>query len=308
MISVIVPCYNAAQFLRKTVRSVQAQTFPNWELLLVDDGSKDDTRAVAEALAHEDSRVSVFTQENSGVSAARNHGLDKANPSFPYALCLDSDDLLLPDALQLLLTLLELNPDAPAACGFLQDIDAEGRLTSGFDRLESLTGRRGVNGFLLVRRRPKAPLVFGDLCFHNHIISSGQVLLRKSALAVHGAFDVSLSYIADYDLWWRLAMQAGPIAVTAVPVLLYRHHPSSMSGNSSPRRRDAAVFRWRLLTHPAMSAQQKRIARLGYFYHCLVGLEFGLHYVRKGEIKHGLKHAALGVRDLLLFVRDMARA
>ncbi len=308
MISVVVPVYNAANFLAKTGESVQAQTFSSWELLLVDDGSKDDSRAIAQDLARQDSRIRTFSQKNAGASAARNHGLSEANPAFPYALCLDSDDLLLPDALQSLKTLLEAHPASPAACGFLLDVNADGSVIAGFDRLESLTDRRGIDGVRLIKRAPGDALVFGDMCFHNHIITPGQVLLRKTAVSQVGAFDLSLAYVEDHDLWWRLTMQIGPIAVTPEPVLLYRHHGASISGNPAARRRGGADFRWNLLTSPLMTPAQRRTARIGYFYRCTANLGFGGHYIRKGEIKHGLKHAALGLRDMALYARDLARA
>lgn len=308
MISVVIPVYNAEKFLRQTVASVQAQTFPNWEIVLVDDGSQDSSLEIAAALCREDSRIFSYRQANAGGSAARSRGIEMSNPAFPYALCLDNDDLLLPDALQRLLALLELNPQAPAVCGFLLDIDDEGRPLPGFDRLEPLTHRRGVDGLRLVRRKPNAPVVFGDLCFRNHIVTPGQVLIRKSALKTTGAFDTSLAYIDDYDLWWRLTMQIGPMPVLPAPVLLYRHHASNLSGNKMAGRTGAAAFRWRLLTHPAMTPAQRRAAQAGYFYDCVAQFGFGLHYLRKGETQHGLKRLALSVRDTLRYFRDRVRA
>ena len=219
----------------------------------------------------------------------------------------DNDDLLVPHALQSLKALLESHPEASAACSFLHDMDAEGRIIPDPDRLDPLISRRGVEGRRLVRRGPDAPLVFGDLCFRNHIITPGQVLIRKSALQSVGAFDVSRAYTEDHDLWWRLTMQAGPIVVTPEPVLLYRHHGSNASGNRAARRRGGADFRWNLLTYPEMSPDQRRTARWAYFYHCSVSLQYGMHYLRRGEIKHGAKLAALGLRDLAYYLRDLAR-
>ncbi len=307
MISVVIPVYNSARFLAGTIQSLKAQTYSEWELIIVDDGSKDDSLFIAEEARQQDARVSVFPQKNAGVSVTRNLGLARSRGNFPYVLWLDNDDLLAPHALQVLLDLLEAHPEASAACGFVQDIGIDGSPAVGHDRLEALTSRRGIHGSRLVRRAPDAPLVFGDLCFHNHIISPGQVLVRKSALETAGAYDVSRAYTEDHDLWWRLTMQVGPIAVTPEVVLFYRHHSANASGNRAGRRRGGADFRWSLLTHPGMSPEQRRTARLGYFYHCLVGLEFGLYYIRRGEVKHGLKHAALGLRDMGLYARDLVR-
>jgi glycosyltransferase involved in cell wall biosynthesis len=307
VISVVIPVYNAAKYLTETIRSLQGQTFAEWELVMVNDGSQDDSLAIAEKFCRQDNRISVFSQENAGVSTARNFGLAKSSAIHPYVFFLDSDDLLVPNALQLLSSLLESHPEAPAVCGFLHDIDSEGCLIEGRGRLESLTQRRGIEGFRLVRREPDAPLVFGDLCFHSHIITTGQVLVRKSALKNTGGFDVSLPYAEDYHLWWRLVMQCGPIIVTPQPVLRYRHHHTSLSQNRSARRRGSADFHWRLLTHPGMSPDQQQVMRVGYFYRCWVKWEFAAFYLRRGEIKHGLKHAALGTRDMVYYVRDLIR-
>ena len=210
MISVVVPIYNAERFLAEAIQSVQRQTVTDWELILVDDGSKDNSLAIAEELCRQDNRISVFSRQNSGVSTTRNFGLAQSRPDYPYILWFDNDDLLVPHALQSLKALLESHPEASAACSFLHDMDAEGRIIPDPDRLDPLISRRGVEGRRLVRRGPDAPLVFGDLCFRNHIITPGQVLIRKSALQSVGAFDVSRAYTEDHDLWWRLTMQDWP--------------------------------------------------------------------------------------------------
>ena len=305
MISVIIPVYNAARFLAETIGSVQAQTYSNWEMVLVNDGSKDNSLAVAEEFARQDSRISVLSQPNAGVSTARNYGLAQSRGDFPYALFLDSDDLLVPGALQALLPLLEAHPESSASCGFLKDVDADGQPMAAEDRLEPLTARRGTDGLRLVRRAPDAPLVFGDICFHNHIVTAGQVLIRKSALQITGGFDTTLFYVADYDLWWRLVLLAGPIAVTPERVLLYRQHGASMSQVKTSRHQGSANFRVMWLTHPLVSPQQRRVMLIGYLYHCFAGFGFGLYYMRKGEIKHGLKHAGIAVRNLLHYIRDV---
>lgn len=308
MISVIIPVYNATKYLAETIQSVQAQTYDGWEIVIVDDGSTDDTLAMAEELQQQDSRINVRSQKNAGVSAARNLGLAESRSEYPYALFLDGDDLLTPAALETLHTLLEARPESPAACGFLQDINAGGQPRGGPSRLEALTDRRGVEGLRLVRRAPDAPLVFGDVCFHNHIITAGQVLIRKAALQAAGAFDLSFFYLADYDLWWRLIMRVGPIAVSPEVILKYRHHDTSMSSKSRvARRRDPTDFRWRWMTHPELSPEQRRVVPAGYFYHCAAGFGFGWHYLKRGEIKHGLKHAGLAVRNLLRCSGDLAR-
>jgi len=101
-ISIIIPCYNSEKYLGACMDSVLAQTFEDFEAILVDDGSKDGTLAVAQRYAREDARVHVFAKENGGVAAARNLGLDHAQGE--WIAFVDSDDLLPPDALETLLS------------------------------------------------------------------------------------------------------------------------------------------------------------------------------------------------------------
>ena len=95
MISVIVPIYNAEQYLHRCIDSILAQSYTDFELLLIDDGSKDDSGAICDAYAAKDSRVRVFHKENGGVSSARNLGLDHAQGE--YVTFCDADDYVAPD-------------------------------------------------------------------------------------------------------------------------------------------------------------------------------------------------------------------
>lgn len=92
LVSIIVPIYNTEKYLKDCIKSVQVQTYSNWELILIDDGSKDNSLQICEEFAHEDNRIKVFHQENAGVSRARNLGLNKSTGI--WISFLDSDDLL----------------------------------------------------------------------------------------------------------------------------------------------------------------------------------------------------------------------
>lgn len=115
LISVIVPVYKAEAFLRKCTDSILSQSHRDIELLLIEDGSPDQSGALCDAIAAEDSRVRVFHKENGGVSSARNVGL--ANATGDYIAFVDSDDWLENDALSLLLAALEENGADSAGCG-----------------------------------------------------------------------------------------------------------------------------------------------------------------------------------------------
>lgn len=98
LVSVIVPVYNTQEFLQQCLESVLAQTYSNWELLLIDDGSTDASLDICREFAQRDSRIQAFHQENAGVSAARNFGMSLAQGEF--IVFLDSDDWILPQLLQ----------------------------------------------------------------------------------------------------------------------------------------------------------------------------------------------------------------
>lgn len=101
MISIIVPVYNVEKYLSKCVESIVAQTFSDWELLLIDDGSKDNSGALCDEYADADDRVSVFHKENGGVSSARNLGLEKA--CGDWVMFVDADDWISNDCLEICL-------------------------------------------------------------------------------------------------------------------------------------------------------------------------------------------------------------
>ena len=116
LVSLIVPVYNTEKYVEKAVRSVLAQGFENWELLLVDDGSADGSGDICDTLAKEDRRIRVFHKKNGGVSSARNLAMDHAKGRF---LCfLDSDDTLADTFLEKLLAMQAEAGPIPVCCGF----------------------------------------------------------------------------------------------------------------------------------------------------------------------------------------------
>lgn len=109
LISIIVPCYNAEKFVRFTLNSVLEQTYENWECLLINDGSKDQSLSILEEYAKRDHRFELFSQENKGLSATRNRGIENAKGD--YVFFLDADDLLTESAILNLVSGLEENTD-----------------------------------------------------------------------------------------------------------------------------------------------------------------------------------------------------
>src|SRR6266849_5898218 len=134
LISIIVACHNRAVFLGDTIQSVQKQDFPDWELILVDDGSQDRTWEVIQQHMEMDERIRGFRKSNEGPAKTRNYGAAKSCPSSRYLFFLDDDDQLEPQALGRLSSYLDQHPEVGLVGCQLRDIDTAGR------RLE--TGRR----------------------------------------------------------------------------------------------------------------------------------------------------------------------
>jgi hypothetical protein len=211
-ISVIVPAYNQGHYLEEAIGSVVAQSYEDWEIIVVDDGSTDNTRAVATSFS--DDRVRYHYQSNQGLSAARNTGISLATGD--YISFLDSDDLFLPQKLELLLTLLESQPELGFAAGEAIFIDGDGQRLNKY-----------------MKKGP--PLDLSELLLGNpfHV---GSVLVRKRWLDRVGTFDEVLRACEDWDLWLRLAKEGCRMDWVAQPVSLYRIHRQQMTRGAERMR------------------------------------------------------------------------
>ena len=262
-ISVIVPAYNAARYLPETIQSVQAQTEGDWELIVVNDGSRDGTGPLADRLAAEDSRIRVVHQKNAGLSGARNGGIAAASPDAAYFLFLDADDLLEPGALAALAALLEASPDASAAYGLARYIDGDGQpilpgIAEAFGR-----SRRSVEAGRFVCHSVEDATSFAMLAYRNSILTPGQVLLRRSALEGAGPFDTALPPTADWDMWLRLTRHADMVLLDTV-TLAYRRHGENMSGKDDVMRPAELTLRAKLCRDKTLPPALRQSAIAGY--------------------------------------------
>ena len=213
-VSVVIPAYNHGAWIEETLEAVVRQTFTEWEAIVVDDGSTDDTGEVARRFAP---RVRYVRQENAGVSAARNNGLAKTTGR--YVTFLDSDDLFRPNGLEVLVAALDRDPSLGMVYG------SQCRLKDGLVFDCSTPCHRG--DILL-------PLLLKDQSFR---LSSGTTLIRRDVLQAVQAFDPRFSTSADYDLWLRLAASY-PVDFVPEPVLDYRVTPGAMHRNLRLFERD----------------------------------------------------------------------
>lgn len=209
-VSVIIPAYNAMQFLPETLDSLFKQTFSDYEVIIVNDGSSDGIEQWATQIT--DLRVKLVSQENQGLAGARNTGLLHAQGE--YIAFLDADDLWQPTKLEKQVQVLEDNPEVGLVYTWLDLVDAEGKV-------------RGK-----VRKNYLEGDVWEKLIEHNIVECGSVAMVRRCCYQAVGFFDQNLpsSYAEDWDMWLRIASHY-PFKVVKEPLVYYRAHPNNLSKN-----------------------------------------------------------------------------
>ena len=218
LVSVIMPAYNAERYLADSIRSVLAQTYADWELVVVDDGSTDGTARVARGFALADERVRYLYQENGGQGSARNTGL--RNSRGTLVAFLDADDLWAADKLARQVAALEESGcDVVFSGGYIFSDDGAGDETAPFKTPRGKFG--GAEMF--------------DRLFAENFIPVLSVLARKQALADAGFFAEERQYqnCEDYELWLRLAERGALFFGMGERLVRYRRHAASMTHRQS---------------------------------------------------------------------------
>jgi glycosyltransferase involved in cell wall biosynthesis len=208
-ISIVVPAYNAQKTILETIYSVQKQTFFDWELIVINDGSTDRTLELLNIVA--DTRLKIFSYPNGGLSVARNRGITHAQGEF--IAFLDADDLWTPDKLEAQLIALQSHPKAGVAYSWNYYMDEEG--TTVYE--------------------PEIPIFFAGNVYHNlllgnFIVNGSNCLIRKQAIESVGEFDPEVAGSADWDYWLRLA-EHWDFVLIPKPQVYYRGSSQSMSAN-----------------------------------------------------------------------------
>jgi glycosyltransferase involved in cell wall biosynthesis len=264
--SIVIPTHGG-RFLRAAVESVIAQTHPDWELIIVDDGSTDGTHEVARSLAGGDARIRVVRQANAGIARARNRGLAERTPGSRFVALLDHDDLWLPATLASLRRVLLDEPAAVAAHGKTTGIDEDGREISATGPLCLPWNRRAVVDGRVQVWPVDRPTEFRVLAFEDCIVGTGSALIRRAALDRVGGFDWRAEPADDYDLWVRLS-RLGPIAYLDTAVLAYREHGGNRSLAPPPRRGQGSGYvRHQIVSSVENTPEQRRIAIEGFRAH-----------------------------------------
>jgi GT2 family glycosyltransferase len=205
-ISVVVPAYNGERTILETIKSIQQQTFSDFELIVINDGSTD--RTLEPLATVEDPRLKVFSYENGGLPVARNRGIARSTGEF--ITFIDADDLWTPDKLELQLAALQQHPEAGVAYSWTLVMDEKGE---GFYPGKSVSFEGNV---------------YPQLLLSNFIASGSNVMLRREAIASVGEFDPTLRSCEDWDYWLRVAARWSFVVVPKHQIL-YRQSSGAMS-------------------------------------------------------------------------------
>jgi len=220
-VSVVIPAYNYARYLPEAISSVLAQTFTALELIVVDDGSDDDTPDIC---AHyTDPRFRCVRQKNAGLSAARNTGIQHARHS--HVAFLDADDRWAP--------------------GFLEAVtDQFSRLAPEFAAVATACSRMNGDGESLPPPRQnfllQGELTVATFCLRNRPLSSS-IVVRRSVFEECGRFDTSLRSSEDRDMWIRIATRGHRFFYLSTPLASIRRHPQNMSKNAPRMKRNSGL-------------------------------------------------------------------
>ncbi len=265
-VSVIIPTCNRAHFLQEAVESVLNQTFQDFELIVVDDGSTDCTPYV---LRKWKDRIRWVRQENAGVSRARNVGIRAARSR--YLSFLDSDDLWLKKKLEAQVAFLDANPHYPV-CYTDEVWIRKGK------RVNPKRIHRKYSGWIFERCLP--------LC----IISPSSAMIRREVLNETGGFDEALPVCEDYDLWLRIASRF-PIFFLPEKLIIKRGgHADQLSTRSWGNDRYRVLALEKLLSQDDLQPRERRAVLRVLRRKCLI---LGNGFLKRGKIEEGLKYGSL---------------
>lgn len=267
------PVFNRAPYVGEAIQSVVRQTWPHWELIVVDDGSTDSTPAILDRWAASDARIIVLHQKNAGVAAARNAAIACARR--PWLAYLDSDDLWFPDALEHYARYIAAHPRARFIYGCTHRLWEDG------------TVKQAVGDFQ--DRATGTAELFGRM-----FLCTLGVCHRRELFDLAGRFDESLRSVEDYDLYLRMSLHCR-FEPLGRPTGLRRRHATNISRQTGPSRMlEAEILRRFAEAHgreAGLSPQAVR-RRLGFLYYAAGRQYFkaGCYREARGSIREARRY------------------
>ena len=263
-VSIIIPAYNQEQFVTQAVDSALAQTYPNVEVIVIDDGSTDGTRDV---LANYGKKIKYIHQQNKGLAGARNTGILAAQGD--YLLFLDSDDIIPPSKLELQVPLLETQPEFGLVYSAWQCVNED------------------CTQVLLEYRMNKQGNLLRDLLRRTFFCIPAAAIIRRECLERVGLFDESLRAAEDTDMWIRLAYAGYAFGYIDEILLLYRIHGASLSAKVSHQVQYEFARLDKFFANPDLPSDVKALEAEAY---AVLHYDAAGGYYQVGEIEQGQAH------------------
>lgn len=216
LVSVLIPAYNVERYVSEAVRAVMTQTYSNLEIIVIDDGSQDDTYSVLEGLAKQDKRIRLYRNEvNLGLISTLNKGLDIATGE--YLARTDADDITEPDWIETIINQLQKQPSIMAMSAFL------------IEMREDNSGRAVKNPHGTIISYPLDPESIRKTLLFKNPINHSAIIIRTDIFRQYGLrYDKSYLHAEDYKLWLEIS-KIGNLANLDKPLLHYRMHPMQVS-------------------------------------------------------------------------------
>ena len=209
------PAYNQAKYIARAIDSILSQSYQNFEIIVIDDGSTDETNTIVSSYGH---KVQYFYQNNSGAASARNNGIEKARSE--YITFLDSDDFYLHENLTKKIRVLDDNPHIGWVYSDWQYINEKGQtLEKGSDKFK-------------YKHKKLSGKIFEELLRNRNFIDTGTVVIRRIVLNDVGFFDPMILSQEEYDLWLRIAVKYS-VSYIDEPLLRSTVHSGSLSTDFS---------------------------------------------------------------------------
>ncbi|KPA11621.1 glycosyltransferase-like protein, family 2 [Candidatus Magnetomorum sp. HK-1] len=268
-ISVIIPVYNRPVFVKEAIQSVLDQTYPDVELIVVDDGSTDETAHVLNQFGN---AIRVIHQQNQGVSAARNTGIH--NSTGTWIAFLDSDDIWLPEKLTKQMQYVLATPNT-LIC-----------------QTEEIWIKNGKRLYPKKKHKKKSGMIF-EHCLPLCIVSPSAVMIHKDLFKEYGSFDESLPACEDYDLWLRISCKY-PIHLLDEPLIIKRGGHSDQLSQMIRLDRYRIQSILKILDSNVLTASQDLAAKKELERKCRI--------YKKGCIKHGRLAEAEELDEKLSFI------
>ncbi len=279
-VSIVIPCYNVAPFVAEALRSVFAQTYRDYEAIVVNDGSPD-TAKFEQAIAPYQDRIVYIKQKNAGPSGARNAGILKARGT--YVALLDADDSWLPEFLNEQIKLITS--------------DEASRLVY----TDTLVFGEGINNRT---RAMDATPSNGEATFESLIkmtctVLTSSVVAHRQTLIDAGLFDTKFKHAEDYDLYLRIAHKGFKITYSRQPLARRRVHAASLSASvENMLRGQLAVYRKTLETLELSNRQKQIIETQIENREAQLNLEQGKRFFREGDFRQAIAHLENAAKQL----------